>query len=238
MKKLVFLCFLLFSIITFSKDVNIGDLISIDVKGVPKEEIYNAFENNEFQLQEIKDNDNGYTVLFRPYFIGEKSLIIGNQKLNVITKTLLNGDEKNIYNNLSDKSDMKLYNIKFPYEVFVFGILSLISLIYLVANIARFKKEKRFSPDEIFNNKLNSLTEEHWPFELSMAIREYIDNKYKTHYINGFYSLIGNINDDDIDFLTYLDTYKFSNDDQDIKEDCIKKVYALYSKIRGENNGV
>lgn len=238
MKKLIFICFLLFSIATFSKDINIGDLISINIKGVPKEEIYKAFENPSFQLEEVKENDNGYTVMFRPYFVGEKTLIIGNQKLNVVTKTLLKGDEKNIFHNLSDKSDTKLFNIEFPFSIVIFGILSLVSLVYLVANLLKFKKEKQFSPDEVFNNKLNSLTDDNWAFELSMAIREYIDSKFKTHYINGFYSLVGNITEDDVNFLTYLDTYKFSGDDKDIKAECIKKVKILYSKVRGENNGI
>lgn len=238
MKKLISICFLLLALSTFSKDINIGDLISINVSGVNREEIAKAFENPNFQLESIKEKNDIYTIKFRPYFVGKKTLYLGKQKLNIVTKSLLTEKENKIYPNLSDLSDTKLYCTKFPYRIIFFSITGILSLMFLISNIKRTKKERNISPEEIFQNKINSLSDIDWAFELSMAIREYIDNKLGTHYVNGFYTDILPITDDDIDFLCFLDTYKFSNDDSDIKEEAILKVKNIYSKIRGENNAI
>lgn len=72
---------------------------------------------------------------------------------------------------------------------------------------------------------MTELSENDWEFQLSMAIREYIDKKYQTHFINGKYEVIGMINSEDIKFINNLDRNKFSKENQLLKDETLKKSY-------------
>ena len=113
-------------------------------------------------------------------------------------KSVLEENDKEIYPHLSDNSDTILYKEKFPYTFIVGIILGVVSLLYLVKGIKLKKKEKYISPEEKFEKRVASINNETWDFDLSMAIREYIDSRYQTHFINGNYEVVGMIDSEDI----------------------------------------
>lgn len=84
--------------------------------------------------------------------------------------------------------------------------------------------------------RVASINNETWDFDLSMAIREYIDSRYQTHFINGNYEVVGMIDSEDIKFINNLDRYKFSKDSRDLKEETLKRVREIFEKVRGDKN--
>ena len=148
---------------------------------------------------------------------------------------MLTEKDKNIYDNLTDKSDTKLYNINFPYGVILSALFLILSAFYLLKSIRYKKSIKIPSPEQIFNENINNLNDSTWPFQLSMTIREYIDKKLNTHFVNGIYNVVPPLKNEDIDFLLFLDNYKFSGEEKNIKEKSIDTVKEIFNRIRGEN---
>lgn len=235
MKKLIM--FLLISTLLFSKDINVGDLIQIKIEGVERENIYEAFSNSPLQVEKIEKLDNGYLVALRSFEIGEKSVDIGNKKLIFNVKSVLDEKDKEIYPHLSDNSDTILYSQKFPYQLILGGVLGISSLFYLLRGIKLSKKANRISPEDRFERKISQLGE-NWDFQLSMAIREYIDSIYESHFVNGEYIPIGKIDAEDIKFIEKLDRYKFSKENIEFKENILEKVKEIYQRVRGDKKDV
>ena len=218
----------------YARDINIGDPITMSISGATKEEITKAFDSSKLELDSVEKTDDGYKVVFRSFDVGESTITIGNKRITVDTKSVLTKDDKEIYPNLSDKSDEKLYNRRFPYEMIGAGAIALISLIYLLSGMKFKHKEKTISPEERYERAMKNLGDETWAFEASMAIREYIDWKLHTHFTSGIYKVAGPITQKDIDFLLFLDNYKFSGQNENIKDESITKVKAIHDKLRGE----
>lgn len=232
--KLIMLVIISASI--YAKDINVGDLITLSIDGSSKEEIQEAFHTSKLELDSIEKKDNGYIVRFRSFNVGETPLLIGNKKLIIDTKSVITKDDKEIYPNLSDKSDEKLYNIKFPGYMVVAGLIGAGSLIYLISGMKFKKREKELSPEEKFQRRLENISDETWPFDVSIAIRKYIDSVLNTHFTSGIYKPAGPVNQDDIDFLLFLDNYKFSGKNDNIKDESITKIKKIHDKLRGEPN--
>ena len=234
MKKIVI--FLLISSLLLAKDINVGDLVRIHISGVEKDKIINEFKNSDLQLENLEKTDEGYILSIRGYKPGDSSITLGDKKLTLSIKSVLDEKDNEIYPHLTDNGDTLLYSQNFPYQIVVGAILGILSLIYLIKTFKFRKKEKILSPEEKFKKILTELSENDWEFQLSMAIREYIDKKYQTHFINGKYEVIGMINSEDIKFINNLDRNKFSKENQLLKEETLKKVIEIYEKIRGDQN--
>ena len=234
MKKIVI--FLLISSLLLAKDINVGDLVRIHISGVEKDKIINEFKNSDLQLENLEKTDEGYILSIRGYKPGDSSITLGDKKLTLSIKSVLDEKDNEIYPHLTDNGDTLLYSQNFPYQIVVGAILGILSLIYLIKTFKFRKKEKILSPEEKFRKILAELSESDWEFQLSMAIREYIDKKYQTHFINGKYEVIGMINSEDIKFVNNLDRNKFSKENQLLKEETLKKVIEIYEKIRGDQN--
>lgn len=235
MKK-VFI-FLLISSLIFAKDINVGDLIRLKVEGVEKEEIIKGFEDSKLQLEEIKDSEDSYIISVRGYTTGENSVVIGDKKLTFNIKSVLDEKDKEIYPHLSDNSDTSLYLPKFSYQIVIGGILGILSLIYLLKGLKFKKREKTLTPEERFENMISNL-DENWEFQLSLALREYIDSRYNSHFINGSYSIIGMIDSEDIKFIEKLDRYKFSKEKKEFQEEVLKQVKEIFNKVKGDKKDV
>lgn len=236
MKKIIFLFFLIGNLI-FARNIYIGDKIKIEVSGMNISQIKDGFKNSKFSIDELKEIDKDkYEVIFHTFDIGENSLILGNKKITVDVKSSITPKDKDIYRDLSDLSNKKLYISKFPYINLISIVLFIGSLIYLLKNIKFYKKKRKIDKEEIYNNRMKNIDSKNWDENLSFAIREYIDNTYKTHFLNGFYEVKNKITEDDISFLNLLDEYKFSDKDGEYKEKYIKKVNVLHDKIRGDEN--
>lgn len=239
MKKLISIfTFVFISFFSYCKDINVGDTISITANGISQQEITDAFKNSKFELESIEKENNGYLIKFKTFFPGKNELLIGNKKIIIDTKSVLTEKDKNIYDNLTDKSDTKLYNINFPYGVILSALFLILSAFYLLKSIRYKKSIKIPSPEQIFNENINNLNDSTWPFQLSMTIREYIDKKLNTHFVNGIYNIVPPLKNEDIDFLLFLDNYKFSGEEKNIKEKSIDTVKEIFNRIRGENNEI
>ena len=234
MKKIII--FLLISSLLLAKDINVGDLVRVHISGVEKDKIINEFKNSDLQLENLEKTDEGYILSIRGYKPGDSSITLGAKKLTLSIKSVLDEKDNEIYPHLTDNGDILLYSQNFPYQIVVGAILGILSLIYLIKTFKFRKKEKILSPEEKFKKILAELSENNWEFQLSMAIREYIDKKYQTHFINGKYEVIGMINSEDIKFINNLDRNKFSKENQLLKEETLKKVTEIYEKIRGDQN--
>lgn len=234
MKKIII--FLLISSLLLAKDINVGDLVRVHISGVEKDKIINEFKNSDLQLENLEKTDEGYILSIRGYKPGDSSITLGDKKLTLSIKSVLDEKDNEIYPHLTDNGDTLLYSQNFPYQIVVGAILGILSLIYLIKTFKFRKKEKILSPEEKFRKILTELSENDWEFQLSMAIREYIDKKYQTHFINGKYEVIGMINSEDIKFINNLDRNKFSKENQLLKDETLKKVIEIYEKIRGDQN--
>ena len=234
MKKIII--FLLISSLLLAKDINVGDLVRVHISGVKKDKIINEFKNSDLQLENLEKTDEGYILSIRGYKPGDSSITLGDKKLTLSIKSVLDEKDNEIYPHLTDNGDTLLYSQNFPYQIVVGAILGILSLIYLIKTFKFRKKEKILSPEEKFKKILTELSENDWEFQLSMAIREYIDKKYQTHFINGKYEVIGMINSEDIKFINNLDRNKFSKENQLLKDETLKKVIEIYEKIRGDQN--
>lgn len=234
MKKIII--FLLISSLLLAKDINVGDLVRVQISGVEKDKIINEFKNSDLQLENLEKTDEGYILSIRGYKPGDSSITLGDKKLTLSIKSVLNEKDNEIYPHLTDNGDTLLYSQNFPYQIVVGAILGILSLIYLIKTFKFRKKEKILSPEEKFKKILTELSENDWEFQLSMAIREYIDKNYQTHFINGKYEVIGMINSEDIKFINNLDRNKFSKENQLLKDETLKKVIEIYEKIRGDQN--
>lgn len=234
MKKIII--FLLISSLLLAKDINVGDLVRVHISGVEKDKIINEFKNSDLQLENSEKTDEGYILSIRGYKPGDSSITLGDKKLTLSIKSVLDEKDNEIYPHLTDNGDTLLYSQNFPYQIVVGAILGILSLIYLIKTFKFRKKEKILSPEEKFKKILTELSENDWEFQLSMAIREYIDKKYQTHFINGKYEVIGMINSENIKFINNLDGNKFSKENQLLKDETLKKVIEIYEKIRGDHN--
>ncbi len=227
--------FFLISSLIFAKDINVGDLIKFKISGIEKESIVEGFKNSKLQLENIEKSDDGYILSIRGYEVGENTVILGNKKLLFNIESVLTDSDKEIYPHLSDNSDSQLHSKTFPYLLILGGVLGVSSLIYLIKGI-NFKKNNSISPEKEFENKISNLSEVDWDFQLSMALRKYIDQKYQSHFLSGNYHTIGMIDNEDIAFINNLDIHKFSKEDSESKKEVLDRVMEIYNKIRGDHN--
>lgn len=237
MKKVALLFFFVFSLLS-AKDINIGDNISFKISGVPKEKIIKEFEKNNFSIEKIEQNKDGdFLVKVKGFNLGKNNIILGNKNLEIDIKSLLNSEDKEIYVNLSDLSNKNLYLEKFPYISAISGIMIITSLIIFIKSLKRGKKKEIIDYDNRFNTQMELISKENWAFEISYAIREYIDSKYATRFLNGEYIKKGVLTDEDIIFMQWLDNCKFSGNIQEDIEKTKTKAFDIYKRVKaGEIN--
>ena len=239
MKKAAVLLFLILTFTVPAKDINIGDKIILKLSGVSKEKAVEAFKNSNFSIEAVKDSKDGDIILaVRGFKTGENSIIIGNKNVVFDVKSVLTPEDKEIYLDLSDKSNKDLYLHEFPYISLISGAAGITALIFLLKGIKRRKKEKSSSPDERFKNHMNLLSDNNWAFDISYAVREYIDSRYNLHFINGIYEKAGKLDDEDIMFIQWLDNYKFSLQNENHLGESRKKAFDIYNKIKGGEGNV
>lgn len=241
MRKFLICLSFFVSLISYGKDINVGDLVTFEVSGVEKEELTNIFtKDNVFikNIQEVK-GENGekkYRVELKFFTAGIEKFVIKDKILEIDVKSSLNG-EKEIYPNLSDNSEKNLYKTKFPIRSFSSILIVGYSLFQLIKGIR--KKEDRFTPEDIFKKNMESLSQEKWNFEISKYLRKYIDSKYKSRFLSGVYEKINRIDDEDIIFLEELDIGKFSTKKIEDREHCVKKAFMIFEKIsKGDDKNV
>ena len=106
----------------------------------------------------------------------------------------------------------------------------------LIKTFKRGKKKEVIDYDKRFNAQMEILSER-WAFDISYALREYIDSRYNSHFLNGNYEKKGVLTDEDIIFIQWLDSCKFSGDVQEEIETSRKKAFDIYKRVKeGEIN--
>ena len=232
MKKIVLAFFLTFSLLISAKDINVGDSISFKISGVPKEEIIKKFEKGNFSIEKIKKNKNGnFLVTVKGFNLGKNNIILGNKNLEIDIKSILTSEDKEIYRDLSDMSNKKLYSDSFPYIFTSSIVIGFLSLIMFIKTFKRGKKKEVIDYDKRFNAQMEILSER-WAFDISYALREYIDSRYNSHFLNGNYKKKGVLTDEDIIFIQWLDSCKFSGNVQEEIEASRKKAFDIYKRVK------
>ena len=232
MKKIVLAFFLTFSLLISAKDINVGDSISFKISGVPKEEIIKEFEKGNFSIEKIKKDKNGnFLVTVKGFNLGKNNIILGNKNLEIDIKSILTSEDKEIYRDLSDMSNKKLYSDNFSYIFTSSIVIGFLSLIMLIKTFKRGKKKEVIDYDKRFNTQMEILSER-WAFDISYALREYIDSRYNSHFLNGNYEKKGVLTDEDIIFIQWLDSCKFSGNVQEEIEASRKKAFDIYKRVK------
>ena len=232
MKKIVLAFFLAFSLLISAKDINVGNSISFKISGVPKEEIIKEFEKSNFSVEKIKKDKNGdFLVTVKGFNLGKNNIILGNKNLEIDIKSILTSEDKEIYRDLSDMSNKKLYSDNFPYIFTSSIVIGFLSLIMLIKTFKRGKKKEVIDYDKRFNAQMEILSER-WAFDISYALREYIDSRYNSHFLNGNYEKKGVLTDEDIIFIQWLDSCKFSGNVQEEIEASRKKAFDIYKRVK------
>ena len=232
MKKIVLAFFLTFSLLISAKGINVGDSISFKISGVPKEEIIKKFEKGNFSIEKIKKDKNGnFLVTVKGFNLGKNNIILGNKNLEIDIKSILTSEDKEIYRDLSDMSNKKLYSDNFPYIFTSSIVIGFLSLIMFIKTFKRSKKKEVIDYDKRFNAQMEILSER-WAFDISYALREYIDSRYNSHFLNGNYEKKGVLTDEDIIFIQWLDSCKFSGNVQEEIEASRKKAFDIYKRVK------
>lgn len=232
MKKIVLAFFLTFSLLISAKDINVGDSISFKISGVPKEEIIKKFEKGNFSIEKIKKDKNGnFLVTVKGFNLGKNNIILGNKNLEIDIKSILTSEDKEIYRDLSDMNNKKLYSDNFPYIFISSIVIGFLSLIMFIKTFKRGKKKEVIDYDKRFNAQMEILSER-WAFDISYALREYIDSRYNSHFLNGNYEKKGVLTDEDIIFIQWLDSCKFSGNIQEEIEASRKKAFDIYKRVK------
>lgn len=234
MKKILIVIFITLSLILSAKDINVGDTVILQITGVSKDKIIDSFKNTEFSIENIKDGKDGAVILsVKGFKTGKNTINIGSKEVSIDIKSLLNPEDKEIFINLSDESNKNLFLHQFPYVTLISGVTGIGALIFILLGLT-LKKDKIIflTPEEKFENEMSILSDDKWFYEMSYALREYIDKKYSSHFINGIYSPIKNLNDEDIQFIEWLDNYKFSKNREDYFQQSKEKAFEIYGKIK------
>lgn len=216
-----------------SKPIYIGDKINLKIDNTTQDELQNAFK--DFHIDKAQDEK----ITFRSFKVGDNIVDLKNNEINLKITSTLSPEDKNIFLNLSNGKDQLVKNPSFPF-IFLLGIfIFIISFVGLIKNLIKKSKLKNnISPKERCKNILENLDDRNFPFEISTALREYIDYLYNTKFLSGDYSEINSISSSDIEFLYSLDFYKFSNKQSDDKIKLQKRGFEIFNKLKEEDKDV
>ncbi|MEG0301136.1 MAG: hypothetical protein RSA57_09400 [Cetobacterium sp.] len=230
MKKIIFV-FMLLSLLSFSKEYNIGDQITIKISGdITKNEIETAFK--DYKINNIKKDENFYIVNFTSYKVGKNEVVIGNKKLNIDIISTINDSENEIYQNLADPNN-RYVEKDYPHMFILSGIAGLIAFL---TGILMIIVDRARDPYIIFKKRISKINDANWREEISFELRTFIDNTLKTNFLGGEYILKSPIIEEDINFIKKLDYVKFSsNKDGDYlkyRDQAIEIVERLRKELK------
>ena len=230
MKKVVTGLFLFLSLLSFSKEYNIGDKITLKIEGaIEKSQIEKALEDYKISSLE-KNKDGSYTVVFTTYKVGENEIQIGNKKLKIDVVPTIEASEKEIYDALSNPNNIYIEN-DYPHM----GILATIAgAIALLTAFFMHLVDRAKNPYIIFKKGMTKVTETNWKEKISLELRKYIDSVYGTNFLGGEYKRIYSLTEQDIEFIKNMDYLKFApNRDWDYLE-YKKRALETVERLRKE----
>ena len=237
MKRIIMVFYTVLFSLTFSTEFKVGDEIKLKISNINEENAKQIFK--EQSIEKISKEKDGIKIIFRDWTKGLKNFEINNQNLPIKIESNILPEEKEIFLDYNKGSILEKTMEKKPYQAIIGIILLIFGIILWILSL---KKEKIRTPEKIYQEKINNLTENYY-FEASYCLREYIDAVYKTNFLNGSYREIGILNTEDIEFIKKLDYQKFSdfdnqtcNEDEKIvgnkKEELKDKVEEIVNKIK------
>lgn len=230
MKKITIGIFLLLSLLSFSKEYNIGDKITLKIEGaISESEIEKALEGYKISSLE-KDKDGSYVVTFTIYKVGENEIKIGNKKLKIDVVSTIEPSEKDIYEALSNPNNTYI-ETDYPHM----GILATIAgIIAVITAFFMHLVDRAKDPYIILKKEMSKVNGSNWKEKISLELRRYIDGMYETNFLGGEYKAIYPITEKDTDFIKSMDYLKFGpNRDGDYLE-YKKKAFDIVERLRRE----
>lgn len=235
--KKIFAIFIFIFSSAFSKDIYVGDQISLNIKNINENELKESFK--DYHVDNIQKTKNGYNIFFRTFKVGDNIINIGNEKITIKVKSTLDKNDKKIHMDFSDKSNKDVKNIKFPFLTLLSGIFGFSFIIFSIYKLLKRKKiKKQISNEEIFKEEMKNLSPNKFHFEISLALRKYIDRKYASNFLAGEYTKIGKIEESDIAFIKTLDYYKFSGKKIEEINYYKEKAFEIYKRINMEGDNI
>lgn len=234
--KTMILIFIFSFEIIFSKDIYIGDKIGLNLKNISERDIKEAFK--DFYIDSIKKTKDGYNVYFRTFKVGDNVIDLKNKKIIIKVKSSLEEKDKNIYMDLSDKSNKEVKKLYFPVLKILSGLIGFSILLFEFLKFFKRSKKRsgKISSEEKFKIKMNNLSVDNFDFEISEALRSYIDFKYGSNFLSGEYKKIGEIGEEDIKFIKSLDYYKFSKEKSKNMKQYKEEAFKIFNKLNGKGD--
>lgn len=230
MKKIILSIFLLFSLLTFSKDYNIGDKITLKIEGdISKNDIEKALKDYKISSLE-RDKDGTYTVTFTTYKVGENEIQLGDKKLKIDVVSTVGPDEKDIYEALSNPNNTYI-ETDYPH----IGILATIAgVIAIITAFFMHLVDRAKDPYIIFKKGMSKVNDSNWKERISLELRRYIDNMYSTNFLGGEYNVIYPLTKEDIEFIKDMDYLKFAPNRGGDYSEYKKRAFEIVERLRKE----
>lgn len=242
--KLMVLFCLCFSTLSFAKDINVGDLIKLKIKKeITKDSLMKSFE--KFEIDKVEEDNENYYISFRIYEAGIYKVDVAGTILNIKVKSLLTENDKDIIMKMENNENLKLSDIKapFPYEILYLIPITVLGILIIIFIKKRKQKKNKLSPIEEFNKTISELNDDEYYYQLSYALRKYIDKKRGTKLLSGQYDEYEYILSKEAETLIKnLDQQKFNpfasltEERERTKQKAIDIVNSLETE-KGENNG-
>lgn len=227
MKKITMI-FLLFSLLAYGKEYNIGDNITLKIQGnISKNQIEKAFK--PYENVDITKSNNEYIVSFTSYKVGVNKIKIGNTNLKIDIKSTLTKKDKELKKDLLNKEN-KFIIKDYPYKSIGSFI---VGLFLIILSIVLFILKRNRDPFNIYNKNIKNINMDKWKEELSYSLRNYIDGEYKSNFLNGEYNL-DKLTFEDIEFIKKLDYLKFSKNSDNDYEKYKEKSMEIIERLRKE----
>ncbi|WP_320048045.1 hypothetical protein [uncultured Ilyobacter sp.] len=199
MKKLIVIFIILINSLTFSKDIQIGDLISLQMKsrdGILKEEdIKEAFDPEIFYLEKIEKEGDSFNVNLRVFKPGIHEVDLKGNVLKFDVNSVLKDPQSTVIAyNMENRKNLSLTPLKTPFPLGIFCILSLIliifGMVYLGVRFWRRKGGGQLTPFQEFEKNISHLETDSEKFyeSLSYFLRKYLDSRFDVNYLSGDYS--------------------------------------------------
>lgn len=227
MRKITMI-FLLFSLLAYGKEYNIGDNITLKIQGdISKNQIEKAFK--PYENVDITKSNNEYIVSFTSYKVGVNKIKIGNTNLKIDIKSTLTKKDKELKKDLLNKEN-KFIIKDYPYKSIGSFI---VGLFLIILSIVLFILKRNRDPFNIYNKNIKNINMDKWKEELSYSLRNYIDGEYKSNFLNGEYNL-DKLTFEDIEFIKKLDYLKFSKNSDNDYEKYKEKSMEIIERLRKE----
>lgn len=209
------------------KELYFGEKFKIGTGNIEEEALQEILK--EFHIEKITQEDKNFKreITLRTLSNKPKVIKLGEIKYEINTLTNLKEEENEIYKKLQSAPHIWLLPL---------GLALLIFSIVLF--FWREKKKKIYTPMEIFQMKMKNLPQEEWSFQISSALREFIDGTLGTKFLQGVYEEKSPLTEEDIQFLKEVDYMKYSGKTfENMRENHMEKAMDIAKKIGEAKNG-